>query len=330
MIGMMLFSVLLLSIVLFAIPNIIWLVVWIIGKCFHYAIPYSPFAWTAFVLVALVWLILAYGFFFGRFRLDINELEYSHKDIPANFDGYRIVHISDLHLSTFDDNPKQLKRFVDSINAQKPDLICFTGDLVSLGVEEAEPYIETLNQLEAKDGITSILGNHDFIIYRHRSDSTFDREAAVERLDTLQRNTLGWHLLRNESYKIERNGEKITILGVDNKNCSNQGFRTIDMGDLPKAMAGTDGFRILLTHDPSHWRGEVLGQTDIPLTLCGHTHAAQVKIFGWTPASWTFKDTDGLYEENGQSMYINVGLGCTLPVRLGANAEITVITLRRQ
>ena len=330
MIGMMLASVIFLSIVLFAVPNILWFLLWLIAKCFHYSMPYSPFGWTAFVLVAFAWIVLAYGYFIGRFKLDINKWDYQNKDIPTAFDGYKIVHISDMHLSTFDDSHKHLQRFVDSINAQNPDLICFTGDLVSLGVEEAEPYIEILNQLNAKDGITSILGNHDFIIYRHRSDSTFDRETAVARLDSLQRNTLGWHLLRNDSYKIERGGEKITIVGVDNKNCTNQGFRTIDMGDLPKAMQGTDGFRILLTHDPSHWRGEVVGQTDIPLTLCGHTHAAQIKLFGWTPASWTFTDTDGRYDENGQTMYINVGLGCTLPARIGANAEITVITLRKQ
>ena len=281
MIGMMLVSVIFLSIVLFAIPNILWLVAWLVCKCFHYALPYAPFGWTAFVLVAFAWIVLAYGYLIGRFKLDINKWDYQNNNIPAAFDGYKIVHISDLHLSTFDDSPKQLQRFVDSINAQNPDLICFTGDLVSLGVEEAEPYIDILK-------------------------------------------------LRNESYKIERGSEKITIVGVDNKNCTNQGFRTIDMGDLPKAMQGTDGFRILLTHDPSHWRGEVVGQTDIPLTLCGHTHAAQVKLFGWTPASWTFTDTDGRYDENGQTMYINVGLGCTLPARIGANAEITVITLKHK
>ena len=218
MIGMMLVSVIFLSIVLFAIPNILWLVAWLVCKCFHYALPYAPFGWTAFVLVAFAWIVLAYGYLIGRFKLDINKWDYQNTDIPAAFDGYKIVHISDLHLSTFDDSPKQLQRFVDSINAQNPDLICFTGDLVSLGVEEAEPYIDILNQLKAKDGVTSVLGNHDFIIYRHRSDSTFDRETAVARLDSMQRNTLGWHLLRNESYVIERNGEKITIVGVDNKN----------------------------------------------------------------------------------------------------------------
>jgi len=328
MVGMMLVSLLVLSLIFTAVPNILWFVAWLVAKCFHYSMPYAPFGWTAFGLVAFAWIVMAYGYFFGRFKLDVKKWEYVNKDIPAAFNGYKIVHISDLHLSTFDDSPKQLQRFVDSINAQDPDLICFTGDLVSLGVEEAEPYIEMLKGMKAKDGVVSVLGNHDFLLYRFRRDSTFDREAAVERLDNMQRNVLGWHLLRNESYVVERNGEKITIVGVDNKNCSNQGFRTIDRGDLPKAMQGTDGFRILLTHDPSHWRGEVVGQTDIPLTLCGHTHAAQVRLFGWTPASWTFRDTDGRYDENGQTLYVNVGLGCTLPIRLGANAEITVITLR--
>ena len=137
MLGMMLASLIALSIVFTAVPNILWFILWLIAKCFHYSMPYAPFGWTAFGLVAFAWIVLAYGYFFGRFKLDINKWDYTHKDIPAEFDGYKIVHISDLHLSTFDDSPKQLKRFVDSINAQNPDLVCFTGDLVSLGVEEA-------------------------------------------------------------------------------------------------------------------------------------------------------------------------------------------------
>ena len=120
----------------------------------------------------------------------------------------------------------------------------------------------------------------------------------------------------------------MTILGVDNKSCTNQGFRSINTGDLAAAMEGTDGFRILLSHDPTHWAAEVVPQTDIPLTLSGHTHAAQIKLFGFTPASWAFEHTHGLYEQNGQTLYINIGLGCTAPFRLGASPEITVITLR--
>ncbi len=291
--------------------------------------PYAPFGWTALGLVIFVWLIMAYGYFFGRFKLNINKIDFQNKEIPILFDGYKIVHISDLHLSTFDDNHKALQRIIDTINSQLPDLICFTGDFVSLGVEEAMPYKEILKGIKAKDGVASVLGNHDFMIYGHNRQKTFNPAEAVESLADFQRDSLGWHLLRNENFTIELDNQKITIIGVDNQNCTNQGFRTISRGDLKKAMQNTDGFRILLTHDPSHWRDEVITQTDIPLTLCGHTHAAQIKILGWTPASWTFRDTHGLYEEGNQTMYINIGLGCTLPIRLGANQEITVITLKK-
>ena len=118
------------------------------------------------------------------------------------------------------------------------------------------------------------------------------------------------------------------IKQVDNANFSNQGFHTIHKGDLNKAMEGTEGFRVLLSHDPSHWSAEVIPNTDIPLTLSGHTHSAQIRIFGWTPAKWSFKEVAGRYDRDGQTLYINVGLGCTAPIRLGVNPEVTVITLR--
>lgn len=327
---LMILASLVLGLVLAVIPHVLWVITWICSKCFHFSVSYAPFGISALVLVVLLWLILAYGFFIGRFRLDVNHIEYANKDIPQSFDGYKIVHISDLHLSTFDDRPSELQKFVDSINAQNPDLICFTGDLVTIGVSEAEPYTSILRGLRATDGVVSVLGNHDFLIYARNFNSVTERENAVIQLAEYEKNELNWNLLRNENYVVQRGDDKITIVGVDNQCSSNQGFRTISRGDLPRAVQGTDGFRILLTHDPSHWRGEVLPKTDIPLTLSGHTHAAQIKLFGKTPASLSFIETDGLYTEGDQSLYINVGLGCTLPVRIGANAEITVITLHQK
>lgn len=328
MTSFMILSIIAVTIVFTAIPHIIWLIAWLIAKCFHFSMPYMPFLWSAICLLVIVWAIFAYGYFVGRLKLEITKIDFPHNELPASFNNYKIVHISDLHLSTFDDKPEALQKVVDSINAQNPDIVCFTGDLVSLGASEAEPFASILQQIHAPDGVFSVLGNHDFMIYRHKHEANFDREAEVKHLAELQRKDFGWHLLRNANYKIHRGSEFITILGVDNQNCSNQGFKTISRGDLKKAMNGTYGFRILLTHDPSHWREEVVAKTDIPLTLCGHTHAAQIRIFGFTPASWTFNDTDGLYHENDQAMYINVGIGCTLPLRLGANPEITVITLK--
>lgn len=310
------------------LPHIVWLVVWIASKVFRFSVHYAPYGWTAIGLVALVWVVLAYGFFVGRWSVRTTEWAYESAAVPAAFDGMRVVHISDWHLSTFEDNPAKLDEFVARINATHPDLICFTGDLVSLRLEELTPHISTLRQLKATYGVCSVLGNHDFFLYSSQYPTQREKTAAVDSLAQLQRTRLGWHLLRNESYAISRGTDTLTIVGVDNINCGNQGFATIRQGDLSKALSGTNGFRILLTHDPSHWTAEVIPTTDIPLTLSGHTHAAQIRLFGWTPASWFFQQTCGRYDCADQTLYVNIGLGCTAPVRFGANPEITVITLR--
>ena len=310
------------------VPHVVWLVGWLISLPAKTHLRYGPFGRTSLALAVSVVLALSYGYFFGRWNLKVKESSYANQDIPAAFDGLRIVHISDLHLNTFDDRPEQLERFVAEINAQNPDLICFTGDLVTTGRKEAEPYTEVLSSLCAEYGVFSVLGNHDFLIYERSFTSEEERDSALDDLDDYQTKTLGWHLLRNSSFRVEApDGSFLTIIGVDNKNCSDQGFRTIDRGNLEEAMAGTEGFRILLSHDPSHWDSEVLPETDIPLTLSGHTHAAQVRLFGWTPASLMFLRPYGRYDKDGQTLFVNPGLGCTVPMRIGANPEISVITL---
>ncbi|MCQ2286243.1 MAG: metallophosphoesterase [Bacteroidales bacterium] len=314
------------SILMAIIPTFIWLICWIIGKCAHVNIPFAAFGWTAIVLIVLVWITMAYGFFIGRFRLETKTFDFTHSTIPYAAKGYKIVHISDLHLSTFNDRPNALQKIVDSINAQQPDLICFTGDLVTLGVQEAEPFIEILRQLKATDGIVSVLGNHDFLIYRHDFSSSRERLQEVNRLSDFESQVLGWHLLRNENLVLP-NG--ITIIGVDNCSCANEGFKTIYAGNLPQAMAGTSGFRILLTHDPGHWRAEAVGQP-IALTLSGHTHSGQVRLFGKALSGISFKESAGWFHANNQALYINSGLGCTLPIRLNCPEEITIITLKNE
>lgn len=315
------------GLLLAAVPNIVWLVGKIIALIAHKRLSYAPFGWSGLGLAVVFWGIIAYGYFCGRWGLDVNHVEYSHAEIPAPFNGFKIVHISDLHLSTFDDKPAQLQRIIETVNAQQPDLICFTGDMVTIGTREAKPYTEMLKGLKATYGVASVMGNHDFLIYGNRfKRDTAAHNAAVEEFAAYQREELGWHLLRNSSFPITKDSAQIAIMGVDNKSCTNQGFKSTNLGDLSAAMEGTGGFRILLSHDPTHWAAEVVPQTDIPLTLSGHTHAAQVKLFGFTPASWTFPHTHGLYEQDGQTLYINIGLGCTAPVRIGATPEITVIT----
>jgi len=320
-----------LSIFVAVIPHLIWLIGWTISLFTGQHLRYAPFGWTAVGLVTAVVLLLSYGFLFGRWQFRVKELTYCNENIPEAFDGFRIVHISDLHLCTFDDRPRMLERVIDMVNGQSPDLICFTGDLVTMGRREAEPYTETLSKLSAKNGIVSVLGNHDFLIYERRFKSDDERKAAVDSLADYENSALGWTLLRNSSRTIEAtDGSHITIVGVDNKGCSNQGFRTIDMGNLPDAMEGTDGFRILLSHDPSHWEAEVIPDTDIPLTLSGHTHAAQISLFGWNLSSLMFRQSYGRYYIGAQTLHVNPGLGCTAPFRIGARPEITTITLKRK
>ena len=315
------------GIVLALIPHILWLIGWIGCRIAGASLPYTYFGIAALAIAILFWCTLAYGYFIGRWKIESVAIEYTHKDIPEAFDGFKIVHISDLHLSTFDDSHQRFETFIDEINKHCPDLVCFTGDMVTIGRSEAEPYTDILKKISAKHGVMSVLGNHDFMIYqfKHR----INREEAVQDLVEFQESVLGWNLLRNEHTVINsEDGSKITILGVDNANFGNQGFPTIHQRDLKKAIEGTDGFRILLSHDPSHWNAEVVPETDIPLTLSGHTHSAQIKILGWTPAKWSFKEIAGRYDNDGHTLYINVGLGCTAPFRLGVNPEVTVITLK--
>lgn len=315
------------AVLLVLLPHLLWMLGWIVSRIAGYRLSYRYFGIAALVLVFIFLSAMAYGYHVGRWNVKSVMIEYAHKDIPRAFDGFRIVHISDLHLSTFDDSKERFREFVNEINRHAPDLVCFTGDLVTVGKEEAEPYTAMLREIDARHGVLSVLGNHDFLIYGFNRDS--DKDTAVEELARYQEETLGWNLLRNESAVIEaEDGSRITFLGVDNANFGNQGFRTIHRGDLNKAMEGTDGFRVLLSHDPSHWRAEVIPDTDIPLTLSGHTHSAQIRIFGWTPAKWSFNEVAGRYDIFGQTLYINVGLGCTAPIRLGVDPEVTVITLK--
>ena len=320
-------------VVLFLCPTLVWLLCWIVARLCHHSMPFAPFAYSGLALVLLFMSTMLYGYWFGRFQLRVQPTTYTSPQVPAAFNGYKIVHISDLHLSSFADNPAFLQRVIDTINAQQPDLICFTGDFVGFGVEEAIPFTQTLCQLHAKDGITSVLGNHDFALYHHGLTDE-QKEQKVEQLTAYQRDTLGWQLLRNQSHFIQRDSAYLQIIGVDNTSCKGQGFQTISRGNLMKAIrqlgdeAKGENMQILLSHDPSHWRGEVIPKTDIPLTLSGHTHAGQVRLFGYPLSSLMFTESEGWYHMDNQSLHINTGLGCTLPVRIGVPPEITVITLQ--
>ena len=269
-------------------------------------------------------LVMAYGAWIGRERPQLKEVEFRLENLPESFDGYRLVQISDIHARSYANRQKSLLRVVEIINSQNPDLIAFTGDIITLDASELESIKEILKELKAKDGIVAVVGNHDYGIY---SDPSHKRPSGEILSDVIkEEKTMGWNVLMDENIKISRNQDSIAVVGVQNTSPSRH-FPS--KGNLNKASEGTEGvFRILLTHDPMHWEVEILGK-DYPLTLSGHTHAMQFSLLGWCPSRYIFKQYRGLYTEGQQHLYVNIGLGETiLPFRIGTRPEITLITLR--
>lgn len=327
------FSGLIFGVILALIPHIVWLISLIISKVANFKVTYSPFGLTALGLVVVLWGFIAYGSMVGVWQFEVKTHQYSSPQVPKAFKGYKIVHISDLHVDTYNSHPEALARIVDSINAQNADLILFTGDMVTGSLSSVFEHTQALSRLRARDGIMSVLGNHDFFIYDRQYNTLPQRLAAADSLTRFETTQLGWQVLRNAHHIIHREGDSICIAGVDNIN-GGKGFRTIQMGDLSKALAGitdksesTSPFTILLTHDPSHWRSEVLPESSVQITLSGHTHAAQLRFFGQSLARLLFNECDGRYDEGERMLYVTAGIGCTAPVRIGCPSEITVITL---
>ncbi len=267
-----------------------------------------------------------YGLTRGWRNFNVAQVAVKARNLPKAFDGLRIVQISDMHLGSFGNSTEMVRHGIDLINAQRPDLILFTGDLVNNFAEEAEPWLEKLSGLKASIGKFSILGNHDYGDYSSWS-SAAAKAANLERLKAHHR-TMGFRLLLDEHLPIERDGERFTLIGVQN-----WGTRFQQYGNLDKAIAGTDPsqFRLLMSHDPTHWDAEVRA-TGIDLMLAGHTHGAQfgITINGHTysPAQWIYEEWAGLYKKEGLQLYVNRGFGFIgFPGRVGMPPEITVLTL---
>ena len=269
---------------------------------------------------------ILYGAFFGTENFQIRKTTILSKDLPKGFENYRIVQISDIHCGSWAGNTKALQKAVNLINAQEPDLIVFTGDLVNNIATELDEFMPVLSQLKAKDGVYSVLGNHDYAMYIPW-ESPEKKEQNLIALKQKQAD-MDWILLNNRHVKLHQNGDSIALIGVEN--CGRPPFP--NYAKFPEAMEGTEGmFKILLSHDPSSWRREILPETDIQLTLSGHTHAMQTKIFGFSPAVWVYPEYEGLYTEGKQMLYVNIGLGHLMyPLRLGAWPEITLLTLKRE
>lgn len=286
------------------------------------------------VAVAAVFFIALYGLTFGWKKLDTQHIDLYFDNLPASYDGYRIAHLSDLHVGSYREKTDFVEKVVQRVNEEKPDLVVFTGDLVNSDPDELKPFIPVLSKITAPDGVFSVLGNHDYCLYGDPNRWKDVREGGLLVAD-LER-TMGWQMLMNDARILTRDTDHIAIVGVENT--GKPPFPQI--GDLQGAVADVTDydsikceenlFTILLTHDPSHWKMEVLPKTHIPLTLSGHTHSAQLKIGNWSPARWMYKEWKGLYESENQKLYISQGIGGTFPFRFGASPEIVIITLHRK
>lgn len=278
-------------------------------------------------LALLLLMLLAFGYFIGSKQFIVNQQTFYFTDLPTEFDGYRIVHFTDFHIETFKKgHDADIDTIINLINRQKADAIVFTGDLVCKSSKELDGYRRQLNRLSAPDGVYSVMGNHDYGTYYHFAHES-DRIADVEELQRKQR-SYGWRLLLNDHVLIHRGTSHIAIVGSEN-----DGLPPFpSYGDLKKASKGlkSSDFCILLTHNPTHWRREVVADTSFQLTLSGHTHGGQFKLFGWSPCSFRYPEWSGIYQDGEQVLEVSDGVGCSIiPFRFGAWPEINVITLRK-
>lgn len=285
-------------------------------------------SWLGLGLGSSLFGSLLYGFS-NKYNYQIKKHQLTFSNLPKAFKGFKIIHISDIHCGSFNDQ-KAVQHGIDLILQQKADLILFTGDLVNDRHDEVFDYIDIFNQLKARYGVFSILGNHDYGDYVQWPS----KQAKAENLHQLMQiqQQMGWKLLMNEHVVLEKEEDKIALIGIEN--WSNKA-RFPKYGKLDKAYAGTEQipFKILMSHDPSHWDAEVRpNYPDINLTLSGHTHGMQFGVelpfFKFSPVQWVYKQWAGLYEDGHQKINVNRGFGFIgYPGRVGILPEITVLEL---
>lgn len=282
-------------------------------------------------LAAIPFASLLYGMYQGRYNYKVLKYVLYFDDLPWSFDKYRITQISNIHSGSFD-NPEKIEYGVDLINEQESDMITFTGDLVNNKASEMDAWKDMFGSLKAKDGVYSVLGNHDYGDYVNWKSSK-EKKENLERLKKVHAQ-MGWTLLLNEHRVLEKNGQRLAVVGVENWGIG--GFK--QAGDLDKAAAGlaADDFKVLLSHDPSYWQEKIKNDPkNYQLTLSGHTHGMQFGIeipgwFKWSPVQYRYENWAGVYEELGRYLNVNRGFGfLAYPGRVGIWPEITVIELRK-
>jgi predicted MPP superfamily phosphohydrolase len=281
-------------------------------------------------LAAIPLTSLLYGMYKGKYNFKVLAYELEYDDLPDAFDGFTITQISDIHSGSFD-NVKMVNYGIDLINKQQSDVILFTGDLVNNKTSEVLPWIPHFGKINAPYGVYSVLGNHDYGDYT-RWETPEEKTQNIEALYQAQKD-MGWDLLLNESAYYRKGGQRLAIVGVENWG---SGFK--QAGDLDKALenVSAEDFKVLLSHDPSHWEAKVLPHPyTVHLTLSGHTHGMQfgIEIPGWikwSPVKWRYKQWAGIYEQAKQRLNVNRGFGyLAYPGRVGMWPEISVITLKK-
>jgi predicted MPP superfamily phosphohydrolase len=282
------------------------------------------------IIASIPFFSIIWGIWKGRYNFKVTNLALSFPNLPAAFEGVKILQISDFHIGSFDGSPDMVEKAIELINKQNADYILFTGDMVNNIASEAEAFVPILAKMKAKSGMYSILGNHDYGEYFQWPSKELHRKN-MEDLFTHHKN-MGFSLLRNEAVRLKKDGEEIALIGIEN-----WGLPPFPQyGDLEKSLNPVKDvpFKILMSHDPSHWDAQVIKKTDIDLTLSGHTHGMQFAIripgWRWSPVKMKYPRWGGLYTEGKQNLYVNIGIGyIAFPGRVGTPPEITVIELKR-
>jgi predicted MPP superfamily phosphohydrolase len=293
------------------------------------SIPRSTFlSWLGLGIGGTLFGTLLYGFS-NKYNYQIKRVKLAYQNLPGAFKGMKLVHISDIHSGSFQ-NKAAVNHGVDMILKENADLILFTGDLVNDRATEMQEYMDVFNRLKAPMGVYSTLGNHDYGDYV----AWPTKEEKIQNLEDLKKvhKDLGWRLLMNEHVLLQRDDAQIALLGIENWGAKG---RFPKYGKMKEAYPGTENipFKILMSHDPSHWDAEVKTEyKDIDLMLAGHTHGMQFGLenpyFKWSPVQWMYRQWAGLYEDGKQKLYVNRGYGFIgYPGRVGIMPEITVIEL---
>ncbi len=279
--------------------------------------------WLAAACCIFVWYAIIYGSTAGISSLEVRHVDLSFDNLPEKYDGYRIVHFSDAHLGSFNDWRRSLLTAdIDSINAQHPDLIIFTGDVQNTKPAELTDFSREMSRLRAADGVISVLGNHDYSYYTREDSLT---EARWRQLTIDLQRQWGWRVLRNEHATLRRGQDSLVVMGEEN-------MKNPNLADYAKASEGigAEAFVIFLQHNPKGWRERVVGDTRCALSLSGHTHGGQVSLFGFDLTGLAYRENRGLYQEGSQWLNVSAGIGALIPFRFGIPPEITVINLHKR